>query len=227
MKRILSMFMASSMALSMMVTCAFASDFKDVPTSHENYEAVETLETLSIVAGYNNNSYGPNDILTRAHLATIMTKAMFEDDIHYNATNVFNDVSINHWGRAYIDTAHRHGLMAGYGDGNFGPEDTLTYTQTARVILNAIGYGDLTWPTGVNTVAYELGLFDNIGLISFESGCTRAHAAQMIYNAFDLKLVENYAGQHFTTKETFIKDCKELGVRQYAELIPFDEYFVS
>ena len=61
--------------------------------------------------------------------------------------------------------------MVGYGSNKFGPEDTLTYTQTARVILNAIGYGDLSWPTGVNAVAYELGLYDNVKVTDFNAGC--------------------------------------------------------
>ena len=193
------------MAMSLSVS-AFATDFNDVSSSHTNYEAIDTLKTLDIVNGYSATKYGPNDILTRAQLCTMIVRAVYGDDTHYNSVNVFNDVSVSHWARIYIDTAYNHGVMSGYGNGAFGPEDQLTYTQTARVILNILGYGKLDWPLGVNTVAYELGLYDDVAVSDFDAGCTRAHAAQMIYNAFNCNTVKEYAGQHFPTKDVFLKD---------------------
>lgn len=205
MKKFLSVILALAMAMSLSVS-AFAADFSDVSSSHTNYEAIDTLKTLDIVNGYSTTKYGPNDILTRAQLCTMIVRAVYGDDTHYNSVNVFNDVSVSHWARIYIDTAYNHGLMSGYGNGVFGPEDKLTYTQTARVILNTLGYGKLDWPLGVNTVAYELGLYDDVAVSDFDAGCTRAHAAQMIYNAFDCKTVKEYAGQHFPTKDVFLED---------------------
>ena len=193
------------MAMSLSAS-AFAADFNDVSSSHTNYEAIDTLKTLDIVNGYSATKYGPNDVLTRAQLCTMIVRAVYGDDTHYNSVNVFNDVSVSHWARIYIDTAYNHGVMSGYGNGTFGPEDQLTYTQTARVILNILGYGKLDWPLGVNTVAYELGLYDDVAVSDFDAGCTRAHAAQMIYNAFDCKTVKEYAGQHFPTKDVFLED---------------------
>ena len=204
MKKFLSVILALAMAMSLSVS-AFAADFSDVSGSHTNYEAIDTLETLDIINGFSSNVYGPDAILTRAQLCTMMVRAMYGDDIHYSDTT-FDDVALTHWARAAIDTACRNGLMVGYSGNKFGPEDTLTYTQTARVILNAIGYGDLSWPTGVNAVAYELGLYDNVKVTDFNAGCTRAHAAQMIYNAFDLHLVKEWAGEHFNTDKVFLKD---------------------
>lgn len=216
MKKILSLFLAATMAFSMSVT-AFAADFKDVTESHDQYEAVETLETLNIINGYGDEIYGPNDILTRAQACTMLVRAMYGDDVHYNTIDAFKDVPVNYWARVFIDTAYRHGLMAGYGGGVFGPEDKLSYTQTARVILNALGYGALEWPVGVNTVAYELGLYDNVKVTDFEAGCTRAHAAQMIYNAFELELVKEYAGQHFGINKNFLNDI--LGFEKTSEYV--------
>lgn len=215
MKKILSMFLCAMMVFSMS-SVAFAADFNDVTDAHAQYEAIETLETLDIVNGFSSDVYGPDVTLTRAQLCTMMVRAMYGDDIHYNDTT-FADVALTHWARASIDTACRNGLMVGYGDNKFGPEDTLTYTQTARVILNAIGYGDLTWPTGVNAVAYELGLYDNVKVTDFNAGCTRAHAAQMIYNAFDLHLVKEWAGEHFNTDKVFVKDV--LGFEKTSEYV--------
>ena len=214
MKKLISMLLVIVM-ISLMGTTTFAMDFEDVTTEHEQYTAVEILETLGIVNGYGDNKYGPDDVLTRAQLATMLTRAMCP--VYYNSTNVFTDVPVNHWARPYIDTAYRNGLMVGYGNNIFGPEDELSYTQTVRTILNALGYGELEWPTGVNTVAYALGLYENIDVIDFEAGCTRAHAAQILYNAFDLQLVRQYAGQHFVTNKTFLNDV--LGYKLTSEYV--------
>ena len=214
MKKLFSMLLVILMIIPMAIT-TFAVDFEDVTTTHDQYTAIETLETLGIINGYGDDTYGPNDVLTRAQLATMLTRAMYS--VHYSSTDVFTDVPVTHWARPYIDTAYRNGLMVGHGNGTFGPDEELTYTQTARAILNVLGYGALEWPVGVNTVAYELGLFDNVNVIDFEAGCTRAHAAQIVYNAFNLQLVRQYAGQHFVTNKTFLNDV--LGYKLTSEYI--------
>lgn len=203
MKKLISLFLVVIMIMSMS-TVAFAVDFDDVADTHSNYEAIETLETLGIINGYEDGSYGSDKVLTRAECATMLTRAMYP--VYYGNSETFTDVPVTHWARIYVDTAYRHGLMVGHGDGTFGPDDELTYTQFARVILNTLGYGIFEWPVGVNTVAYELGLYHNIPVVDFETGCTRAHAAQMLYNAFDMAIVRQYANHHFVTDKNFLND---------------------
>ena len=190
MKKIFSVLLAAMMVFSMSAT-AFAADFKDTVDIPQS-EAIDVIETLGIVNGYGDDVFGPNDTLTRAQLCTMLTRALYGDPI-YTSTNQFKDVTPTHWANAYINTAYAYGLMAGYGGGYFGPEDEITYTQMAAVIMKALGYdcGKMTWPTGINSMAHTLGLFDNVKFADYTNGCTRAHAAQMIYNAFDLKFVNH------------------------------------
>lgn len=213
MKKIISMLMICAMLMSSM---AFAADFKDVSVNHDNFDAINTLATLEIIEGVGNGKYNPEEVLTRAELCTMLVKAIYKDDIHYNATS-FDDVKLTHWACEYIETAVRNDLMVGYGDHKFGPDDDLTYTQTARTILNALGYGDLAWPAGVDKVAAELGLYDDIDAKDFADGCTRAEAAQMIYNAFGLKAVKYNAGERFETRVKFLEDM--LGFKEVEEKI--------
>lgn len=214
MKKLISLFLVVIMIMSMS-TVTFAANFEDVADTHSNYEAVETLETLGIIQGYEDGTYGPDKTLTRAECATMLTRAMYP--VYYGTSEAFSDVPVTHWARIYIDTAYRHGLMIGHGNGTFGPDEELTYTQFARVILNTLGYGEFEWPVGVNTVAYELGLYNNIPVTDFETGCIRAHAAQMLFNAFDLAVVRQYAGHHFVTDKTFLNDV--LGYEVVSEYV--------
>ena len=217
MKKIISLLLAVVMSFSM-VTFAFAADFSDTDNIPQS-EAIDVVNTLGIVAGYGNNVFGPNDILTRAQLCTMLTRALYGDPI-YSSASQFKDVAPNHWANAYINTAYAYGLMAGYGGGYFGPEDEITYTQMAAVIMKALGYdcGKMSWPTGVNSMGHTLGLFDNVKFADYADGCTRAHAAQMIYNAFDLNFVNHKADYPVTIKtKTFLADA--LGFKETVEEI--------
>lgn len=206
MKKIFSVLLAAVMVFSMSAT-AFAADFKDTVNIPQS-EAIDVIETLGIVNGYGNDVFGPNDTLTRAQLCTMLTRALYGDPI-YTSTNQFKDVAPTHWANAYINTAYAYGLMAGYGGGYFGPEDEITYTQMTAVIMKALGYdcGKMSWPTGVNSMGHTLGLFDNVKFANYNDGCTRAHAAQMIYNAFDLAFVNHKADYPVSIKGTsFLED---------------------
>lgn len=206
MKKIFSLFLIVALIFGLSAT-AFAADFVDtieVPQS----EAIDVIETLGIVEGFGENVYGPHDVLTRAQLCTMLTRALYGAPVYTSAVE-FEDVDPMHWAHAYINTAYVYGLMVGYGDGKFGPEDEITYTQMAAVIMKALGYdcNKMVWPAGVNAMAHTLDLFNNVAFSAYEDGCTRAHAAQMIYNAFDLNFVNHKGDYPVTVKnKTFLAD---------------------
>ena len=222
MKKILSVLLAVAMVFSMSAT-AFAADFKDtvgIPQSG----AIDVIETLGIVNGYGDGTYGPDNTITRAHLCTMLTRALYGDPI-YVSTNQFKDVPATHWANAYINTAYAYGLMAGYGGGYFGPEDEITYTQMAAVIMKALGYdcSKISWPAGINSMGHTLGLFDNVKIVDYSIGCTRAHAAQMLYNAFDLSYVNHKADYPVSLKGTsFLKDG--LGFEETVKIVDGHKY---
>jgi hypothetical protein len=182
-----------------------AVTFSDT-AAHKNTIAIDALSAIGVVEGYGDNVFKPDAVLTRAELCTMLVRAMYGNDMHYDNVNRFNDVPLNHWARMYIDTAYRNDLMVGNGDGTFEPDYSVTYTQVARTILNALGYGALEWPNGVNLVALELGLYKNVNVRDFEIACTRGHAVQMLYNAFDLEIKKDVAGITMPTGKTFLAD---------------------
>jgi hypothetical protein len=53
----------------------------------------------------------------------------------------FTDVSKSHWAYTTIRSATAKGLMVGYGNGKFGPSDTLTNSQIAQNLFNAYDDG--------------------------------------------------------------------------------------
>lgn len=222
MRKFLSLILALIMVMSLTVS-AFAADFKDT-TDIPQSDAIDVISTLGVVEGYGNNTYGPNDELTRAQLCTMLTRALYGTPI-YTSSTIFTDVPEKHWASAYINTAYAYGLMVGYGHNMFGPEDKITYTQMAAVILKALGYdcSKMSWPTGVNSMAQTLNLFKNVSFKDFSDPCTRANAAQIIYNAFNLNYVNHKADYPVAIKGTsFLKDG--LGFEETVKTVKGHQY---
>ena len=60
----------------------------------------------------------------------------------------FSDVPKTHWAYEAIQTMAEGGLVAGYGGGKFGPNDTITVAQMATIIGNAKGNPAKAGPDG-------------------------------------------------------------------------------
>ena len=92
------------------------------------------LEADKILTGYPNGTFRPNNRITRAEFATIISK--FAELKGGNAS--FNDVRTNHWAKSYIDNAVAHGWMNGYPDGTFRPDQAITRAEVVNVINKLI-----------------------------------------------------------------------------------------
>lgn len=108
--------------------------FGDVAPNAWNRTAIATLANAGIVTGYSNGNYGPNNHITRAELATILSR--FCQVSGTGAVDKFNDIS-GHWARTFINKAAAAGIISGYSDGSFGPNKEITRAETV-VMLNRI-----------------------------------------------------------------------------------------
>lgn len=50
--------------------------YTDVPKTHSAYEALERLSEAGIIGGYEDSTYRPNDVVTRAQMALVVDKAL-------------------------------------------------------------------------------------------------------------------------------------------------------
>ena len=139
-QRILALLLAAGLCLGL-IAAAPALAFSDV-SGEELSEAVEVLSGLGIVSGYSDGSYHPDDALTRAQFCklAILTEG-HGDQARGSAYHTrFSDVPGGGWAAPYINLACEEGLVAGYGDGRFGPDDPVTVGQAVTVVLRLLGY---------------------------------------------------------------------------------------
>lgn len=125
-------------------------------------------------------------LVTGILLATVMS--FFAAPNEPGEPMKFTDVPDKHWGKSTIDAITAGGLMHGYGNGRFGPDDTFCIDQMATIIANINGYPEKAqngyWAYGavdycVNTLKClpDLGKINNA---NYGKPCTRELAIYMM-----------------------------------------------
>ncbi len=168
-KRTVSYVLVFAVVLSMFSVSVDASRYNDVSDDAYYADAVEAISTYGIVSGYD-GKYKPNDYVTRAEFAKIITLvAGLEDEVYSNAAKRrFDDVPINHWSNGYVNTSAENNLIVGYPNGLFMPDKKITFAEAITVLLRAMNYssadlGD-NWPYAYMVKARGIGITEGIGL---------------------------------------------------------------
>lgn len=109
--------------------------FSDVPADTWYSEAVSNVSAEGIVKGKGHAEFKPQDTLTRAELAVIVTKLN-------GSTKTFKDVPVNAWSFEYVNKAYESGLMSGMGvnTGMFNPTGKVTRYQLIQTMSNILNY---------------------------------------------------------------------------------------
>ena len=159
--------------------------FTDV-TDPETARAVEVLSGLGIVSGDGTGAYYPDSGLTRSQFCKLIVLAGGHGDSVASSAykTLFSDVPAGRWDAPYVNLAYSEGLVAGYGNGAFGPDDGVTVAQAATIALRLLGYTDADigpfWPEDYLARAEELGLLEGISSDG-DHLLTRGEAAVLLY----------------------------------------------
>lgn len=159
--------------------------FTDV-TDPETARAAEVLSGLGIVSGDGTGAYYPDSGLTRSQFCKLIVLAEGHGDSVASSAykTLFSDVPAGRWDAPYVNLAYSEGLVAGYGNGAFGPDDGVTVAQAATIALRLLGYTDADigpfWPEDYLARAEELGLLEGISSDG-DHLLTRGEAAVLLY----------------------------------------------
>lgn len=109
---------------------ALASSYPDVPKTSPYYGEVEFLVTKGVVD--KSTRYGLNDLVTREDVAVMVARAIGLSGTQ--TTTKFSDVPTSHRSSGYIQAAVEAGVINGYTDGTFRPNEKVTRGQMAAFI---------------------------------------------------------------------------------------------
>lgn len=105
--------------------------------SHWAKEAINDMASRLVVNGVGDNKFEPNRDITRAEFAAVMVKGLGLMRPN-TGKDTFTDVSKNTWYYDAVSIAYENGILSGYGDGKFGPQDKITREQAMAMIKRAM-----------------------------------------------------------------------------------------
>lgn len=112
------------------------SSFTDVSADTWCYDAVSALSSMGIIQGYQDGTFRPNQPITRAQFAAIVTRFA---GAGVPEAQTFTDVPTDYWAYDAISAASGLGWITGYDDGTFRPDATVTRAQVAVIVNRMLG----------------------------------------------------------------------------------------
>ncbi|MFJ7558308.1 S-layer homology domain-containing protein [Bacillus thuringiensis] len=171
--------------------------FNDVPANHWSTKAIYDLTNRKVVQGYGNNIFGFGDNVTRGQVARMIYMYVKPADADASFKNPFTDIK-GHLFEKEILALAKAGLVNGFGDGKYGPDDILTREQMAQVLTNAFKFkatkttkfADVdknSWSYGAISALEENGVTIGTGgnMYSPKMFVTREAYSQFLYNSIN------------------------------------------
>src|SRR5699024_2536445 len=100
-------------------------------------EAVDMLTALGVIEGFPDGSFAPDATITRAQAAKMIYTIWNggnADASAFEGKSVFTDVYSGHWAEGYINFCYTNGIINGLSATKFGPDDSVTGTQLAKML---------------------------------------------------------------------------------------------
>lgn len=128
--------------------------FIDVPAGAWYEDGVRYVYHNGLMAGTSATTFSPDVSTTRGMIATILWR--LEGSPQVDCAMAFDDVAANSWYAEAIRWAASEGIVSGYGDGRFGPDDSITREQMAAMLYRYAqnkGY-DVSVGEDINILSY-------------------------------------------------------------------------
>lgn len=185
-KKILCAVAAVGIVAAMMFVSAAA-------TEGEAQDSMATLHALGVVKGYEDGELHPEYNITRMEFAAMIMRCLGYEEVSASIRqSEFPDVESGSWGVGYVNLAKSLGMIKGYEDGNFGPEDLITVVDAATILTRAVGYNVEAaeqggYPNGYINTAVRIGILD--GISNYDDIASRGTIADMIHNSLEIKFI--------------------------------------
>ncbi len=147
-------------------------EFSDV-NKHWAKDSINNMASRMVVNGIGENNYAPDRNITRAEVAKIVVTALgLEEGV---GEVDFSDVYESDWFSGYVQTAASYGLINGYDDGNFRPQEEITREEVMAIIHRAMK------------------------ITGLENGLSEEDSSKLLVEYEDAENVANYAKESIAT----------------------------
>ena len=122
--------------------------FKDVKKNDWYYEAVEYVANKGLMNGTGNDEFTPDANTTRGMIVTILYRLEGSPEV---SMSTFTDVANTEYYAKAVAWAEKNGIVNGYGEGKFGPNDVITREQLAAIMYRYSNYKKYNTSVGEDT----------------------------------------------------------------------------
>ncbi|WP_307188837.1 Ig-like domain-containing protein [Caldicellulosiruptor morganii] len=206
--------------------------FAGIAANTQAYEqAAQVLKQKGVMTGDTKGNLNLDRPLKRSEIAKMMIillgKKPLADFYANQKKSSFKDVASSHWALGYIEACRNIGLITGYPDGTFKPDQYLKMEELTAIVIRSLGIKENElkgkYPLNYIRKAYDLGIYSGIEA-EIETGklATRGQTAVILYNAFlnqslkEAKPVSIEAIDSTTVKITFDRELKTLDRSSFA-----------
>lgn len=144
MKKKFSKLLAAFILVSATTGFASAKDFSDLSPNHWAYSQIKALANDSVVVGYPDGTFQADQPVTRAEFATMVIKALRQENSPLAEAFEFVDVPYSHWAYNMIQKAQAFDLVRGFPDGTYRPKDSISKAEAIVIVIASVNTGDMT-----------------------------------------------------------------------------------
>jgi len=184
--------------------------YRDVRSSDWYYENVMFMYEKGLMSGTAADMFSPDLPLTRAMIVTILNRLEGEPNA-FSLANPFNDVAEGQWYTSAIKWAVECGIVQGYNEVTFGPNDNVTREQLAAILMRYLNFKEINLPVTTQYILFadesdianyamdaiqtlnKLGIINGIGtnsagqtMIDPKGNAKRAQVAAMLHRLLEL-----------------------------------------
>jgi len=140
----------------------YSKTFSDIAT-HWAKNDIELLANKLIVDGATDTQFQPERNITRAEFAALVVRAL---GLNTSATGSnFKDVQASAWYAGVVNAAAKAGLIDGYEDGTFRPNNQINREELAAMVVRALKYAGVKTDVAADKQAQLLGKFQDANSI--------------------------------------------------------------
>ncbi len=198
--------------------------FRDLPEDHPNFEAITFLEQRGIISGFPDETFRPNDFVTRGAFLKMAVTTFYDAQSIQNclkdatSEELFADVPMDRWDAPYLCVGQQKHIVTGYDDGFFHSEKQINFAEGSKMIAIILKSSQVEMPSQYIHEWYEpfVQILEAQNAIptnirEFDQRLTRADVAEILFRL--------QHAQHGKSSKRF-EDIGVQPILQYYALLP-------
>lgn len=124
--------------------------FADIFPDKWYYDAIDQLVEMGLMSGVGEYKFDPDGVTTRGMMVTLLYRYAADQEAGVKRTNTFPDVPDGAWYADAVEWAYANGVVDGYPDNTFKPDQSITRQEMAHMIVKFLAYRGNPLPDGAD-----------------------------------------------------------------------------